>query len=160
MLLLLSCSARFLAKYPASLDGSGFLDTVLAVIKNDLGVDLTGQKSALLNLFNQAGGSNAGRGVVLYRLANDDAQGGNGGINNRALIDAEYSRAFVATQYFGYLRRDSDIGGFLFWMSQVNSGPLRDTAKQHPMVCSFITSGEYQLRFSSVVAHSNAECPQ
>ena len=57
----------------------------------------------------------------------------------------------MATQYFGYLRRDPDIGGFLFWLGQVNSAPLRDVTKQHAMVCSFITSAEYQQRFSSVV---------
>jgi hypothetical protein len=150
--------SQFLAKYPSSLDGSSFIDSVLATVKSDLGVDLTGQKSALLNLFNQAGGGNAGRGMVMYRLANDDAQGGNDGIDNRALIDSEYNRAFVATQYFGYLRRDSDIDGFLFWLGQVNGAALRDVARQHAMVCSFITSAEYQLRFSSVVTHTNAEC--
>jgi len=64
----------------------------------------------------------------------------------------------VATQYFGYLRRDADIGGFLFWLGQVNSAPLRDVPKQHAMVCSFITSAEYQQRFSAVVTHSNSEC--
>ena len=73
-------------------------------------------------------------------------------------IDEEYNRTFVATQYFGYLRRDADIGGFLFWLGQVNNAPLRDPAKQHGMVCSFITSDEYQRRFSSVVNHSNVEC--
>jgi hypothetical protein len=149
----------FVSNYPTSLDGSSFIDAVLNTIKNDIGIDLTSQKSALLAIFNQAGGGNAGRGMVIYRLANDDLQGGNGGINNRAFIDAEYNRAFVATQYFGYLRRDADIGGFLFWLGQVNSAPLRDTSKQHAMVCSFITSAEYQMRFSSVVTHSNAECP-
>jgi hypothetical protein len=81
-------------------------------------------------------------------------------INNRAFIDAEYNRAFVTTQYFGYLRRDADIGGFLFWLGQVNGAPLRDVLKQHAMVCSFITSAEYQLRFSAVVSHTNADCPQ
>ena len=80
-------------------------------------------------------------------------------INNRPFIDEEYNRAFVATQYFGYLRRDADIGGFLFWLGQVNSTPLRDTSKQHAMVCSFLTSQEYQQRFSSVAPHSNSECP-
>ena len=94
----------------------------------------------------------------MYRLADDNTQ--TNPINNRAFIDAEYNRAFVATQYFGYLRRDSDIGGFLFWLGQVSSGPLRDTGKQHAMVCSFITSGEYQLRFNSMITHSNSECPQ
>jgi hypothetical protein len=56
------------------------------------------------------------------------------------------------------LRRDVDIGGFLFWLGQVNSAPLRDTSKQHSMVCAFITAAEYQQRFSAVVTRSNSEC--
>jgi hypothetical protein len=145
---------EFLTKYPASLTTAGqFVDALLATIQSDLGVDLTAQRAALITLFNSGG-----RGAVLYRLADDNTV--TNPINNRAFIDAEYNRAFVFTQYGGYLRRDSDIGGFLFWLGQVNSGPLRDGNKQHGMVCSFITSAEYQLRFSSVVTHTNSECPQ
>jgi hypothetical protein len=76
------------------------------------------------------------------------------------LIDAEYNRSFVVTQYFGYLRRNPDIGGFLFWLGVVNSAPTRDLSRQRQMVCFFITSGEYQQRFSPLVTHGNAECPQ
>ena len=97
-----------------------------------------------------------GRGAIVYRLADDNVQ--TNPISNGPLTDEEYVRAFVATQYFGYLRRDADIGGFLFWLGQVSSAPLRDLSKQKAMVCSFITSGEYQQRFSPVVTHSNAEC--
>jgi hypothetical protein len=89
-------------------------------------------------------------------LADDSA--GTNLVNNRAFIDAEYNRSFVFTQYAGYLRRDSDIGGYLFWLGQVNGGPLRDTTKQRAMVCSFITSLEYQFRFSTIALHSNSEC--
>jgi hypothetical protein len=127
------------------------------MIKNDLGVDLNSQRTALLDLFNQSGGGATGRGAVLYRLADDNAE--TNPINNRAFIDEEYNRAFVATPYFGYLRRDADIGGFLFWLGQVSSAPLRDVPKQDAMVCSFITSDEYQQRFSFVVTHHNSECP-
>jgi hypothetical protein len=95
---------------------------------------------------------------VMYRLSDDNAQ--TNPIDNRAFIDAEYNRAFVFTQYAGYLRRNSDMAGFLFWLGQVNSATLGDVAKQHAMVCSFITSAEYQRRFSSIISHSNAECPQ
>ncbi len=56
--------------------------------------------------------------------------------------------------------RDSDIGGFLFWLAQVNNAPLRDVAKQHAMVCSFVTSAEYQLRFGLSVTRSNRDCAQ
>jgi uncharacterized delta-60 repeat protein len=149
---------EFLTKYPANLDGPAFIDAVLATIKNDLGVDLGSQRAALLTLFNDAGGSSAGRGAVMYHVADDNLQ--TNPINNRALIDAEYNRSFVYTEYAGYLRRDSDIAGFLFWLGQVTNAPLGSVPKQHQMVCSFITSAEYQQRFSLVVTHSNAECPQ
>jgi uncharacterized repeat protein (TIGR01451 family) len=144
---------EFVNKYPTNLDGPSFVDAVVATIKNEIGADLGSQRAALISLFNSGG-----RGAVLYRLADDNAQ--TNPIDNRAFIDAEYNRAFVATQYFGYLRRDPDMPGFLFWLGQVSSAPLRDVSKQHAMVCSFITSGEYQLRFSNVISHVNGECPQ
>jgi subtilisin family serine protease len=145
---------EFLVKYPASLNtGALFVDAVLANIQNDLGVNLSSQRDPLITLYNSGG-----RGAVMYRLADDNVQ--TNPINNRPLIDAEYNRAFVATQYFGYLRRNPDIAGIIFWLGQVNSAPLRDLAKQNAMVCSFITSAEYQLRFSPVAPHSNQECPQ
>jgi hypothetical protein len=141
----------FLTRYPASLDGPGFVDAILATINTDLGTNLTSQRQALIDLFNSGGPA-----AVLYRLADDNLQ--TNPLNNRALIDAEYNRAFVATQYFGYLRRNPDIAGFVFWLGQVNGAPLRDVARQHAMVCSFITSTEYQQRFSSTVTHNNTEC--
>lgn len=145
---------EFLVKYPASLGTADqFVDAVLATIQTDLGVNLSSQRNALITLYQNSGG----RAAVMYRLADDNLQ--TNPINNRSLIDAEYNRAFVTTQYFGYLRRNPDIPGLLFWLGQVNSAPLRDVSKQHAMVCSFITSTEYQQRFSSVVTHSNSECP-
>lgn len=89
------------------------------------------------------------RGSVLRKMA-----------DNQKVVDSEYNAAFVLTQYFGYLRRDPDQGGYDFWLGQVNRYPIRDATAQHAMVCSFITSREYQERFSPVVLHSNAECPQ
>jgi hypothetical protein len=147
---------QFLSAYPASLDGPGFVSAVLATINSADGADLSSQTAALVSLYSQAGGGTAGRAAVMYRISDDNQQ--TNPINNRAFIDAEYNRSFVAGEYFGYLRRDGDIGGLLFWLGQVNSGPLRDVTKQHAMVCSFLTSAEYQQRFSSVVTHTNAEC--
>jgi hypothetical protein len=145
---------EFLNKYPTSLaTAAQFVDAVLATVQNNFGVNLTSERTNLINLFNQGG-----RGAVMYRLADDNLQ--TNPINNRLFIDAEYNRAFVAGEYFGYLRRDADIGGLLYWLGQVNSAPLRDTTKQHAMVCSFITSIEYQLRFGPVVTRKNTECPQ
>jgi hypothetical protein len=144
---------EFLVKYPASLiTAEQFVDAVLATIQTDLAVNLSSQRDALITLYQNSGG----RGAVMYRLADDNTQ--TNPIDNRSLIDAEYNRAFVTTQYFGYLRRNPDIAGLLFWLGQVNSAPLHDVPKQHAMVCSFITSTEYQQRFSSVLTHSNNEC--
>ena len=141
---------EFLAKYPANLSLDQFVDALLAAVQTTDGVNLTSQRNALIAL--------GSRGAMIYRLADDNLQ--TNPLNNRAFIDAEYSRAFVTTQYFGYLRRDSDIGGFLFWLGQVSSAPLRDVPKQHAMVCSFVTSAEYQQRFSPTVTRTNADCPQ
>jgi len=141
---------EFTNKYPANQTLAQFVDAILLTIKNELGADLTSQTAALNGL--------GSKGAVLYRLANDDLQGGNGGINNLTFIDAEYNRAFVFGEYAGYLRRDADIGGFLFWLNQVNSGPLRDLTKQRAMVCSFIDSAEYQFRFSTIESHHTSEC--
>jgi hypothetical protein len=141
---------EFLVKYPAS-DGPTFVDALLLTVRNDSGVDLAFQRQALINLFNSGG-----RGNVLYRLADDNLM--TNPINNGLFIDAEYNRSFVYTQYAGYLRRDSDTAGFLFWLQQANSAPLRDFTKQKAMVCSFITAGEYQQRFSSIITRTNADC--
>lgn len=142
---------EFLARYAPGLDGPGFVDAILITLRNDLGVDLSTQRTALIDLFNSGG-----RAAVMYRLADDNSA--DNPINNRVLLDAEYNRSFVYSQYAGYLRRDSDIGGFQFWLRQVNSGSLRDANVQHALVCSFITSAEYQRRFSPLVTRSNQEC--
>ena len=60
-------------------------------------------------------------------------------------------------RYFGYLPRDADEGGYEFWLDVLNN---REPGNYRGMVCAFITSVEYQKRFSSVAAHSNRECSQ
>ena len=75
--------------------------------------------------------------------------------DNTCVEAAEYNAAFVLTEYFGYLRRDPEPEGYDFWLNVLNNG---EPGNYRGMVCSFITSTEYQQRFSSVVTHSNAEC--
>ena len=67
----------------------------------------------------------------------------------------------MLTEYFGYLRRNPDQGGYDFWLNVLNeSGRNGNPANYRGMVCSFITSTEYQRRFSAIVSHGNAECGQ
>jgi hypothetical protein len=70
----------------------------------------------------------------------------------------EYNPAFVLMQYFGYLRRDPDQGGYDFWLNILNNVLSNDPSGYRSMVCAFITSDEYQNRFSNIHTHSNAEC--
>ena len=57
----------------------------------------------------------------------------------------ELNAAFVAMEYFGYLRRDPDTAGFNFWFDKLNSfGGNYITSE---MVKAFITSFEYRQRF-------------
>jgi Tol biopolymer transport system component len=67
----------------------------------------------------------------------------------------EFNSAFVLMQYFGYLGRDPEPGGFAFWLDVLNN---REPNNFLGMVCAFITSTEYQERFSSVATQSNSQC--
>jgi hypothetical protein len=136
----------FLRLYPRSQTAAQFVDALLGTIKGSSGVDLGSQRAALINLYD---GTDGGRAAILRTVA-----------DNQSFTDAEYNRAFVLMEYFGYLRRDADQKGFDFWLGKVNAFPLHDVGIQHAMACSFITSAEYQLRFGSVVTHANNECPQ
>jgi hypothetical protein len=137
---------NFVAAYPRTTTASDFLTTLLKQVKDNSGVDLSSQQAALTALYD---GTDDGRAKILRQIA-----------DSQTFIDAEYRRSFVLMEYFGYLRRDPDTEGFNFWLGQLNRFPLRDVGIQHAMVCSFITSPEYQLRFGTALTHTNAECPQ
>jgi Domain of unknown function (DUF4214) len=78
-------------------------------------------------------------------------------IEIQAFKDREYNPSFVLMQYFGYLRRNPDTGGYDFWLNVLNN---REPNNYRGMVCSFITSAEYQQRFGVNVTHTNQECSQ
>jgi YVTN family beta-propeller protein len=76
-------------------------------------------------------------------------------IETNEFKDREYNPAFVLMQYFGYLKRDPEQAGYDFWLNVLNN---KVPGNYRSMVCAFITSAEYQKRFSLVVTHSNQEC--
>jgi hypothetical protein len=55
----------------------------------------------------------------------------------------EYNSAFVAMQYFGYLRRDPEADGFKAWLRVLDANP----DDYRTMVRGFESSVEYRLRF-------------
>jgi len=67
----------------------------------------------------------------------------------RAIADSdqvssiEFNSAFVAMQYYGYLRRAPETAGFNAWLNYLNSHPT----DSRTMVNGFMNSAEYRLRF-------------
>src|SRR6185295_19491196 len=57
----------------------------------------------------------------------------------------EFNAAFVAMQYFGYLRRDPDTAGFNFWLNKLNA--FNGNFVNAEMVKAFISAAEYRQRF-------------
>jgi hypothetical protein len=66
--------------------------------------------------------------------------------DNPEFVRREFRRAFVMTQYVGYLRREPDFGGFDFWVAKLNQ--FDGNFIQAEMVKAFITSSEYRDRFT------------
>ena len=61
--------------------------------------------------------------------------------DNATFKQAQYNAAFVLTEYFSYLRRDPD--GWLWFLAEC-AEQRRLPGNYRGMVCSFITSAEYQ----------------
>ncbi len=77
--------------------------------------------------------------------------------DNQSFQTQDYNAAFVLAEYFGYLRRDPEAGGYQFWLDVLNN---RVPNNYRSMVCAFINSAEYQLRFSPVVTKDDKICSQ
>ena len=136
--------AEFVQKYQANTTAESFVDALLPTVLQASGVDLSSERATLISRYNSGANQDQSRSLVVRAISED-----------AALKQAEYNGAFVLTEYFGYLRRDPDQEGYEFWLNVLNS---REPGNFRGMVCSFITSAEYQLRFSSVVSHTNGEC--
>ena len=135
--------AEFLAKYPASQNGSDFIDAVIATIQNASGVNLTPRRPELVNEY-LLGASQAQSRARVVRKA----------IEYPEYTAAEFNPAFVLAQYLGYLRRDPDTAGYNFWLNKLNSftQPGDDVlvrVQKSDMVKAFLVSSEYRQRFAA-----------
>jgi hypothetical protein len=63
-----------------------------------------------------------------------------------------YDRGFITMQYFGYLRRDPDSGGFSFWVGQLIGPNAPHKGDYRFMVGGFLQSDEYRFRFALISA--------
>lgn len=138
--------AEFVSRYQASTTADTFVDALIANVLQATGQNLSSQRSALIARYNSGTSQAQSRSFVLRDLT-----------ESTAVRNATYNSAFVLTEYFGYLRRNPDQAGYDFWLNVLNNG---DPNNYQGMVCSFITSTEYQRRFSVIVSHNNTECGQ
>jgi parallel beta-helix repeat protein len=137
--------AAFTQIYPLSMDGPAFVDALIATAGQASGVlNLSTRRAALLAEFNLGANQTDSRVRVVRALIEDSA-----------FSTALYNPAFVLMQYFGYLRRPPDQLGYNFWLDHLNN---RNPNNYRAMVCAFITSQEYQHRFSTIATRSNQDC--
>lgn len=136
---------EFLTKYASQNTATAFVDAVIASIQQNSGVSLTGIRSVMLSEYSTGGTDlNLSRARAL-RVA----------IDHSLFTTTEYNPSFVLMQYFGYLRRNPDQGGYDFWLNILNN---REPNNYRSMVCAFLTSAEYQQRFGTSVTRSNRDC--
>ncbi|HEY6118449.1 MAG TPA: PQQ-dependent sugar dehydrogenase, partial [Pyrinomonadaceae bacterium] len=135
---------EFSARFPLAQSSAEFVDALISAVRTVSGIDLTIRRGDLINEYSLGANQNDSRARVLRKL-----------IDYAEYRQAEFNGAFVLAQYFGYLRRDADQGGYQFWLNVLNN---RVPNNYRSMVCAFITSAEYQRRFSSIVTHSNQDC--
>jgi hypothetical protein len=137
---------EFVQKYQGVDSGPTFVDALLQSVRQDAGVELAARRDELIQSYNAASDVNHARSAVLQAVAEASEY-----------KTAVYNSSFVLTEYFGYLHRNPDANGYAFWVDVLEH---RDRGNYRGMVCSFLTSAEYQLRFSPIVVNSNAECGQ
>jgi hypothetical protein len=134
-------TARFISVFPTSRTPAQFVDQLNL---NGGSVLSPIERTTAINLFGGAGNTsnNTARAQVVRQVAEDTD-----------LYNAEYNRAFVLAQYFGYLRRNPndapettfDYTGYDFWLTKLNQ--FNGNYINAEMVKAFLSSIEYRQRF-------------
>ncbi|HEX8291712.1 MAG TPA: Calx-beta domain-containing protein [Pyrinomonadaceae bacterium] len=128
---------EFLIRYPASQTPAQFVDALNATAGSPLSQAERDQQVADLTA---AGNNASGRAAVLAAVVEDTD-----------FRTAEFNRAFVLMQYFGYMRRnpndppDATFDGYSFWLGKMIQFNGNYIAAE--MVKAFISSDEYRNRF-------------
>ena len=126
--------SSFTGAYPAGMTSAQFVDQLNTRAGSPLS---QGERDQLVA--DLTGGAKS-RAQVLRAVAED-----------QDLVNAEFNRAFVLMQYYGYLRRDPNAGqdtdytGYDFWLTKLNQ--FNGNYINAEMVKAFITSTEYVNRF-------------
>jgi serine protease AprX len=130
---------QFTVAFPTSMTPAQFVDRLSGNTGNVLSAS---ERTTAIGAFgNTTNTSNiAARAQALRQVAED-----------QDLVNAEFNRAFVLMEYFGYLRRnpndapDADYTGYDFWLTKLNL--FNGNYINAEMVKAFIASLEYRARF-------------
>jgi hypothetical protein len=132
--------SSFTTQYPTSTSPAAFIDALFA---NTGVTPSASERSTAIGEF--AGASDITNVAARAKALRDVAE-------NATLANAEFNRAFVLMQYFGYLRRDpnngngdTDYTGYDFWLTKLNQ--FNGNYINAEMVKAFISSIEYKNRF-------------
>jgi len=98
------------------------------------GAKITMTRDDLINRLSATGVQTLTRAQVLRAIVESDEVG-----------TQEYNRAFVAMQYYGYLRRTPEQDGYNAWLRVIN----QDSQNIRVMLNGFLNSAEYRLRFGA-----------
>lgn len=126
--------SRFTTAYPTSMTPAQFVDKLNTNAGNPLSQAERDQLVADLT-------ANVKTRAQVVRAVAEDPD----------LVNAEFSRAFVLAEYFGYLRRnpnsspDNDYSGYDFWLSKMNQFNGNYLSAQ--MTSAYLLSDEYRHRF-------------
>jgi len=127
----------FVSAFPPGMSPSDF---VMQLNTRAGGVLSPAEQTNLINMFAGSTADLNKRAQVLRAVADDTD-----------LRNAEFNKAFVLMQYFGYLRRnpneapDTNFDGFNFWLGKLNT--FNGNFVNAEMVKAFLVSGEYRQRF-------------
>jgi hypothetical protein len=109
------------------LANDAFVDTLIS----NTGANFNGDRNALVSGLTNDTLTRAG---VLRQV-----------VENEGFTRAKINQMFVMMEYFGYLRRDPDESGFLFWLNKLSE--FNGNFERAEMVKAFLVSGEYRDRF-------------
>jgi hypothetical protein len=132
-------TSRFITAFPVTMTPAEFVDRLNQNAGNVLSAS---ERTTAINLFGGAlnSSNNTARAQAVRQVSEDTD-----------LYNAEFNRAFVLAQYFGYLRRnpndapDSDHTGYDFWLTKLNQ--FNGNYINAEMVKAFLSSIEYRQRF-------------
>ena len=122
--------ADFLTTFPNSMTADQFVTK----LETNAGGNILSptERTNLINVLGATPSDATKRAQVLRAVAED-----------KDLENAEFNKAFVLMQYFGYLRRDPDTIGYDNWLTTLTADP----SNFRHMIFGFLFSNEYRGRF-------------